>query len=116
MKGGDTAIRQSRSRILEGREGGDDERESRALQGRDHRVAWTALPAGSVEKRTRVNSSGMCESHTPCGLQAQPPGSFAGGASLYWLNREKSMRHSSPSRGGSARRSGIARGSSERHG
>src|SRR5215208_4246408 len=58
------------------------------------------LPAGSVEKRTRVNSSGMCESHTPCGLHAQPPGSFAGGASLYWLNREKSMRHSSPSRGG----------------
>src|SRR4029079_291410 len=74
------------------------------------------LSTASVEKRTRVNSSGMCESHTPCGLHAQPPGSVAGGASLYWLNREKSMRHSSPSRGGSARPSGIARGSSERHG
>ena len=47
-------------------------------------LGWTHhfLAAGSVEKRTRVNSSGMCESHTPCGLHAQPPGSLAGGASL----------------------------------
>jgi hypothetical protein len=77
---------------------------------------WNRLylpPAGSVEKRTRVNSSGMCESHTPCGLHAQPPGSLAGAASLYWLNREKSIRHSSPCRGGSARPSGIASGSSD---
>ena len=50
----------------------------------------------------------MWESQAPCGLQAQPPGSCAGGASLYWLKREKSMRQTSPSLGGSARPSGRA--------
>ena len=45
------------------------------------RFPWTD-PTVSVEKRTRGKSSGTCESHTPCGLQAQPPGSFAGGGFL----------------------------------
>jgi hypothetical protein len=39
----------------------------------------------------------------PWALHAQPPESFAGGASLTWLKREKSMRQTSPSRGGMAR-------------
>src|ERR1700755_3002617 len=50
----------------------------------------------------------MCESHTPCALHAQPPESLAGAASRYWLKREKSIRHTSPSLGGSARLSPAA--------
>ena len=58
----------------------------------------------------------MWESHAPWGLQAQPPGSFAGGASLYWLKREKSMRQTSPSLGGRERPSGRASCARPAHG
>src|ERR1043166_984411 len=50
----------------------------------------------------------MCESQIPCLLQNQPPESFAGGGALYWLNLEKSIRHTSPSFGGRARSSAFA--------
>src|SRR3954470_10545065 len=56
-----------------------------------------------VEKVTKTKHSGMCESQIPCRVQNQTPESFAGGASLYVLKREKSMRHTSPFFGGRAR-------------
>src|SRR6266567_9243369 len=50
----------------------------------------------------------MCESQIPCLLQTQPPESLSGGGALYWLNREKSARQTSPSFGGKARASALA--------
>ena len=64
--------------------------------------------ASLVEKRMYGKHSGMWESHTPCRLQNQPPESCADGGALYWLKREKSMRHTSPSFGGKARPSALA--------
>src|SRR5881396_2893213 len=58
----------------------------------------------------------MCESHTPCLLQNQPPESLAGGRALYWLNLEKSIRHTSPSPGGKGRLSALANHSMPTHG
>src|SRR5436853_7768521 len=52
--------------------------------------------------------SGICESHTPWGLQNQPPESTGGPAALCWLKREKSMRQISPSFGGKDRLSAPA--------
>ena len=80
-----------------------------STEGREGRLHAHPLTAGatcqpsSVEKWTYGNSSGICESQMPCALHAQPPESFAGGASRYVLNREKSIRQVSPSRGGRAR-------------
>src|SRR5262245_34253400 len=50
----------------------------------------------------------MCESQTPCGLRNQPLESCSGGWALYWLKREKSMRHVSWFFGGNARLSALA--------
>src|SRR6266508_2619455 len=69
-----------------------------------------------VEKWIYGKHSGICESHMPCALKAQPLESCAGGASLYVLKREKLIRHTSPSRGGSFLPSPKVSGMSPAHG
>src|SRR6185436_10573753 len=61
-----------------------------------------------VTNLMRAKHSGICESQMPWRVQTHPPESFAGGASLYWLKREKSILQTSPFFGGRDRLSAFA--------